>query len=130
VLIFFAAGLEAAGGLLLLVSPSLVASSLFGAELPEPGQALGRLAGITLLALAAACWPGWPGPAAPKHSLGALRGLLTYNLLATAYFLYIGLDGRWAGVLVWPAFALHAVVTALILRAWLAARSDRRSAER
>ena len=126
-LIFFAAGLEAAVGLLLLVSPSPVASSLFGAELPEPGQTLGRLAGITLLALAEACWPG---PAAPKHSLAALRGLLTYNLLATAYFLYVGIDGRWAGVLLWPAAVLHAVVTALILRAWLVARSDRHSANR
>ncbi len=126
-LIFFAAGLEAAVGLLLLVSPSLVASSLFGAELPEPGQALGRLAGITLLALAAACWPQ---PGTPKHSIGALRGLLTYNLLATAYFLYVGIDGRWAGILLWPAAVLHAVVTALIVRAWLVARSGRHSAER
>jgi hypothetical protein len=118
ILIYFAASLEAAVGLLLIISPSFVAEALFGADLSEPGQALGRFAGTVFVAFAVACWPEF---GTGKRSPAALRGLLTYNLLATLYFLYIGLDGRQVGMALWPVFALHAILTMLILRAWLTA---------
>jgi hypothetical protein len=116
--IFFAAALEAAVGLLLLVNPSFVASALYGADLSEPGQALGRFAGTVFVAFAVACWPE---VGTGKRSAAALRGLLTYNLLATLYFLYIGLGGTQVGTALWPVFALHAILTMLILRTWLSA---------
>lgn len=110
--IYFAAGLEAAVGLLLIISPSFVAEALYGADLSEPGVALGRFAGTVFLAC-------WPEVGTGKRSAAAVRGLLTYNLLATLYFLYIGLDGRQVGMALWPVFALHAILTMLIVRAWL-----------
>ena len=114
--IYFPAGLEAAVGLLLIISPSFVAEALYGADLSEPGVALGRFAGTVFLAFAVACWPE---VGTGKRSAAAVRGLLTYNLLATLYFLYIGLDGRQVGMALWPVFALHAILTMLIVRAWL-----------
>ncbi len=118
-LIFLAVAIEAAVGFALIVNPSLAASLVFGGGLSAPGEAIGRLAGIALLALAVACWPG-----AAKRSGPDLRGLLAYNLLATIYFLYVGIDGRSVGGLLWPVVALHAVLTALILRAWVAAKAE------
>jgi hypothetical protein len=50
-----AAAIEAAAtSLLLIVSPALFAWLLLDAEITEPGQALGRLAGIVLLGFASA----------------------------------------------------------------------------
>lgn len=102
------------------MGPSFVASALYGAGLSEAGQALGRFAGTVFVAFAVACWPE---VGTGKRSPAALRGLFTYNLLATLYFLYIGLDGRQVGTALWPVFALHAILTILILRAWLTAGS-------
>jgi hypothetical protein len=45
------AAVEAATtGLVLIIAPSLFGWLIFGAELSEAGQALGRIAGITMLA--------------------------------------------------------------------------------
>lgn len=118
-LAFFAAALEAATGLVLIVSPSLAATLVFGADLSGPGLSLGRLAGIALLAFAVACWPASGGD---KQHGPAARGLLTYNLLATVYFLFVGAAGRWVGPLLWPVVVLHAVLTTLIFRRWFLAK--------
>lgn len=115
-LIYFAAGLEAAIGLLLLLSPSVAAVALFDGDLTAPGQGLGRLAGVALLALAAGSWPSQDKP-----SGSALRGLFAYNVLATALFLLVGIAGAGVGILLWPAAALHAVLTCLIGRIWFGA---------
>lgn len=119
--ILVAAAIEpAATGLLLIINPALFGRLILGAELSEPGQALGRLAGIALLAFGLACWPA-AGP--PSYPASAVRALLIYNLLATIYLLYLGIGGRLAGVLLWPAVGLHAILAILIIRAWPAARS-------
>ena len=67
------------------------------------------MTGIALIALGVACWPGRT----------ALCGMLTYSALATAYLAYLGIRGHWVGPLLWPAVALHAVLTILLARAWL-----------
>jgi hypothetical protein len=54
-LVGLAAAIEAITGLFLIISPSLLVWLLLGAELSSPGQALGRVAGFALLALACAC---------------------------------------------------------------------------
>ena len=56
-----AAAIEAVTGLVLIVRPSLPARLLFGAELSDAGQALGRFIGIALISFAFACMPGRPG---------------------------------------------------------------------
>jgi len=118
-LLALAAALEAATGLALMIAPSAVARLLLGECVSGPALALGRVAGIGLVSLGLACWPGPEGPGGPP----ALRGLLCYNLLATIYLLYLGIAGEWVGVLLWPGVALHAVLTVLLARAQLNLRS-------
>jgi hypothetical protein len=52
VLVAIAAVVEVATGLVLIVRPNLFGRLLFGTVFAPPGQALGRLAGFALLALA------------------------------------------------------------------------------
>jgi hypothetical protein len=110
----FSASVEAVMGLVLIVDPALVASLLLGTELSAGGQAVGRVAGFALVALALACWPqveppnGNPSP--------AVRGLLVYNTFAAIFFIYVGARREFAGLLLWPAAALHAVLAICFAR--------------
>ena len=105
VLIFAAVG-EAATGLALLLVPSLVGQLLLGAELTGIAVTVARVAGIALIGLGLACWPG-----------KALIGMLTYSAAVTLYLAYVGIAGSSAGTLLWPAVVLHAILTALLARA-------------
>lgn len=106
----------AATGLILALSPFLFGRLVLGGELSEPGQALGRLAGIALLGLAST---SWPDPSARPVA----RAMLAYNLLATVYLGYLGIMGKLVGVLLWPAVVLHLLFTALLAAERLAARA-------
>jgi hypothetical protein len=101
-----AAVIEAATGLALLIVPSPVGQLLLGAELTGVAMVMARVTGIALIALGVACWPGTP-----------LVGMLTYNAAVTLYLAYIGFCGGLTGILLWPAVVLHAIMTALLLRA-------------
>jgi hypothetical protein len=57
-LLALAAAGEAATGLVLLVYPSIVVRLLFAAEIEGAGVVMSRVAGISLIALGTACWPG------------------------------------------------------------------------
>jgi hypothetical protein len=114
-LLVVTAVLEEATGLALLMVPALVGNVLIGSPLDRMGISLARFAGIALIALGVACWPGTPR-----------CGMLTYNALATVYFLYLAICGEWVGVLVWPVIVLHGVLTLLLCRAWSMA-SERKS---
>jgi hypothetical protein len=107
--LMFAAVGEAALGLALLVVPSLVGQLLLGEELTGVAIPVGRVAGIALIALGIACWPGPP-----------LVGILTYSIVVMLYLAYLSLAGGVTGVLLWPAVALHLVLTILLGRVWLA----------
>lgn len=113
---------EGATGVVLMLAPAMVVRLLLGAELAGVGVALGRLTGFALLALAVACWPD-TRPASGHAA--ALRALLTYSLLVTAYLLSLGLGGTFVGRLLWPAVVAHAVYTLLLGRAWLGRSRDR-----
>jgi hypothetical protein len=112
VLIFAAVG-EAATGLALLVVPSLVGQMLLREELTGVAIPVARVAGIALIALGIACWPGPP-----------LVGMLTYSVLVTLYFAYLGFAGGLTGVLLWPVVALHLVLSILLGRAWCLSSSS------
>ena len=116
-LLAVAAIAEAATGLALIVVPLSVARLLIGAELSGIAVTVGRLAGISLLSLGVACWPA----KVPMRS--ALCGMMTYSLLVTLYLSFLGIGGEWRGPLLWPAIVLHAVLTLLLAREWLRARS-------
>jgi hypothetical protein len=110
VLMFAGIG-EIATGLALLVVPLYVAKLLLGVELDDAAISIARVAGIALVGLGITCWPGPP-----------LIGMLIYSGAVTLYLAYLGLAG-WTGVLLWPAVALHGVLTALLV--WCAARMPR-----
>src|SRR6187200_2899452 len=96
-----AAAVEAAAtGLILLLSPVLFGRLILGDVLSDPGQALGRLTGIALLSFALTSWP-------PPSARSVTQAMFTYNLLATIYLCYLGIEGKSVGVLLWPAVALH-----------------------
>ena len=104
VLVFAAVG-EAATGVALLIVPSLVGHLLLGAELAGIAATVARVAGIALIALAVACWPGPPRFA-----------MLIYSAAVTLYLAYIGFAGGSTGILLWPVVVLHLILTALL--AW------------
>lgn len=99
----FAAGAEAATGLALIVAPALVVRLLLGQELADVAGAVARVAGIALLGLGLACWPGPPR-----------IGMLAYGSAITLYLAYLGLAGAATGFLLWPAVALHALLSMAI----------------
>lgn len=65
-----------------------------------------RVAGIALIGLGVACWPGTP-----------LIGMLIYSAAVTLYLAYLGIAGSVNGILLWPAIVLHGVLSALLTRA-------------
>src|SRR5215813_619763 len=114
-LLGLAAVLEGATGLALMIDPALVAHVLFGEGVSGAGKALSRVAGIALLALGVACWPGREAGSVSARSAGAL---LTYSLLVTLYLVYLGVIGHLTGMLLWPAVVVHAVWMFLLMAAW------------
>jgi hypothetical protein len=97
---------EAATGAALLVAPSLVGRLLLGEELTGAAVPVARVAGIALVALGVACWPGPPRV-----------GMLTYSAAVTLYLAYLGFAGGLGGILLWPAVVLHVILTAVLTRA-------------
>jgi hypothetical protein len=100
-----AAVAETATGLALLIAPSRVVQLLLGEQLTGVAIPVARVAGIVLIGLGIACWPGPP-----------LAGMLTYSALITLYLAYLGFADGLTGVLLWPLVALHLILTALLTR--------------
>jgi hypothetical protein len=105
---------EAATGVVLALAPVLVTSLLFGADASRHWTPFGRVAGVALLALGLACWPGADVAVARTP---AARAMLAYNPLIASYLVYLAAAGV-AGILLWPAVAEHAIVTLLLFVAW------------
>ena len=99
----------------LLIVPSLVGWLLFGEELSGVAIPGARVTGIALIGLGIACWPGTP-----------LVAMLTYSALVTLYLAYVGFAGGFTGTLLWPAVALHAILSVVLGRLWLAEHRRRR----
>src|SRR5271167_4012620 len=110
-LVLFSAAIEAATGVALIAAPGFVVHVLLGSGLTGAGIAVGRVGGFGLLSLGLACWPS--GNNAAVH---ATRALFAYNLLAALYLGYLRVGGGFDGFLLWPACALHAVITLLFAR--------------
>jgi hypothetical protein len=81
---------------------------LLGTALTGLAVAVARLAGIALIALGVACWPGPP-----------LAGMLIYNAVAALYLAYLGFAQGLVGTLLWPAVILHAILAALLAAGFL-----------
>ncbi len=104
VLALAAAG-EITTGLALLIVPSLVGQLLLGEALAGVAIPVARVAGIALIGLGIACWPGTP-----------LLGMLTYSSAVALYLAYLGLTGVSSGILLWPAVVVHLALTVLLIR--------------
>jgi hypothetical protein len=106
-LLTFAAVAEALTGLALLVFAPIVVRLMLGAEITGAGTVVGRLAGISLIALGIACWPG-------AIAQWAFYAMLTYSTLITLLMIYAGVIGL-VGILLWPAVAFHAALSVLLV---------------
>ena len=102
--LIFSAVVEIATGLALIVAPSMVGHLLLGSDLTGIAATVARVAGIALIALGVACWPGTP-----------TVGMLLYNSAVAMYLAGLGFVSGQAGPLLWPAVLLHAIVTGLLL---------------
>jgi len=113
--------IEAAAGLPLVSLPALAIWLLLGVREPSPEALIvSRIGGAALLAIAVACWLGRVDGGSPSQH-GLLWALLLYNVGAFAVLAYSGSMLRMAGVALWPAVGLHAVMAiwcGLNLRAW------------
>ena len=84
--------------------PSRVGRLLLGAELTGTAVPVARVAGIALIGLGVACWPGPPRV-----------GMSIYSAAVTLYLAYLGVAGGASGRLLWPAVVLHLILTVLLL---------------
>ena len=92
-------------GLALLVIPSLVGRLLLGEDRAGVAIVVARALGIALIAFGIACSPGPPRV-----------GMLIYSGAVALYLAYAGLALGFAGILLWPAVVLHAILTILLAR--------------
>jgi hypothetical protein len=93
----------------LLAWPTIVAESLFAAQVSGVGVIVARLTGACLIALSVACWPA-------GDSRRAFQGMLLWSVLAALILIIVGTGGH-TGILLWPAVAVHAIFAVLLLNA-------------
>lgn len=98
---------EIATGLGLVFAPTLVGELLLGADLTGLVATVARVAGLALIGLGATCWPGPPSV-----------GMLIYGATVAVYLAFLGVAGEAAGILLWPAVAIHAVLSVCIALSW------------
>ena len=98
---------EAITGVALLFDPTLVVNLLLGTMLAGAAVPVARFAGIALLGLSVACWPGPP-----------LAGMLLYSTGVTIFLGCLPFQGIPGGPLLWPAVVLHALLSARLLYSW------------
>jgi hypothetical protein len=103
------AAIELATGIALIVAPGFVVRVLLGADASGAGIAVARVAGLGLLSLGVACWPGG-NETTPQTA----RALFIYNLLTALYLGYLRVGAGFVSYLLWPACVLHALLTILL----------------
>ncbi len=107
----FTAIIEILTGLAALICPALVITLLLGSGMPSEALMVGRCFGIAILALGLACWPD----ARPDYTR-SFFAMLVYNVLIALYLIYLGAIAHVAGVLLWPAVALHTLIALILIR--------------
>jgi hypothetical protein len=104
------AAMEAGAGLGLVAFPSAVVAVLLGSPLEAANAlAVGRLAGVALLALGAACWLS-RNLAESRAARGVVGAMVVYNLGAVIVLATAGIRSQPVGVALWPAVVLHAAM--------------------
>ena len=110
-LLTLTAVLEAGTGLGLMALPSLVATLLLGSSLDAPvALTIGRVAGVALLALGAACW--FARHDGQSRAAKALVGAMAlYNAVIATVLVYAGIGLELSSIGLWPVVLLHAVMS-------------------
>jgi hypothetical protein len=111
-----AAWLEIIVGAFFLALPEVPSLLLFGAKPEAIGIALGRFAGIALVALGLACLLSRDG----GSRRNVVVGLLAFNAGVAILFAYLGIATTLHGFLLWPAVILHTIIAAALLPHFLA----------
>ena len=96
------AAIEAGAGLALLAAPGAVVRLLLGADIAGAAIPLGRVAGVALLALGAACWL-----ARGNEASALIRAMTLYNFGVAVVLGAAGIGSETIGILLWPAVGLH-----------------------
>jgi hypothetical protein len=98
---------ESLTGLMLIVSPSALASLLLASSLDAPASLIvGRVAGAGLLSLGLACWFARSDETS-RATTGLMRAMLVYNVAASLILAYAGVIVGLSGALLWPAILAH-----------------------
>ncbi|WP_091303459.1 hypothetical protein [Gemmobacter aquatilis] len=86
-------------GVLLFFVPGVISGVLLGSDVVGTDVIFARLAGIALIGLGMACWPG------PQA-----LGMLIYSILAGLYLAWLGITQIASGPLLWPAVIVHVIM--------------------
>ena len=106
-----AAWLEIIVGVLFLAVPEVLSLLVFGARPEALGMALGRFAGIALLALGVACLPSRDA-GSPRN---VVLVLFAFNSAVAILFACVGIVTALHGLLLWPVVILHAIIAGALL---------------
>jgi len=101
--------IEAATGLGLVAVPALIVRLLLGGEISGASIPLGRITWVALLALGVACWVA-SYDVRNRAARGLVSAMSLYNLGVALILGAAGLQSRPAGIALWPAVILHAVM--------------------
>jgi hypothetical protein len=102
--------LEGATGLALVARPSWVIALLLGVPLEAPEEfALGRVAGVALIALGLACWLARLD-AGSRAARGLIGAMLLYNAGVFIVIAIAGLGSGLVGIGLWPVALGHALM--------------------
>jgi len=102
--------MEAGAGLGLAALPSAAVAVLLGSPLEaQSALTVGRVAGVALLALGAACWLS-RNDAGSRAARGVVRALVVYNLGAVLVLAAAGVSSQPVGVALWLVVVLHAAM--------------------
>jgi hypothetical protein len=104
--------IEAGAGLALLCVPSRAAELLLGAPLEAlDARTVARVGGAGLVTLGAAFWLA-RGDRQSRAAKGLTSAVVIYNVAVVFILGIAGIRAERVGVLLWPAVALHAAMTA------------------
>jgi hypothetical protein len=101
--------IEAATGLGLIAVSAVIVRLLLGAEISGASIPLGRVTGVALLALGVACWFA-SYDVQNRGARGLVSAMVLYNLGVVLILGTAGLQSPPAGIVLWPAVILHAVM--------------------
>jgi hypothetical protein len=111
--LMIAALVEGATAVALMVVPGFVVRLLLASDLDGTGLSVARIAGMVLFAFALACWVA----ARNGEPMAIMVGMLVYNLLVGAYFVFFGATAPEIGPLLWPVAVFHIAFATLLARA-------------